>query len=155
MPWRLGDADAALGANEARERVKPPKANRLLTGQQYSIRRQYAANADVRLRQPEGTAKVPQLQRVTEKYKSQVPQPQRLTRSTPGLRRGMSGTPPGHSRRNTGRGSRSEGRMQKAEGGRRSRRRREAERDPFRGKATQSHIKATSKPLQSLLIAWR
>ena len=80
-----------------------------LTGQQYSIRREYAANTNARLQQPEGTAKVPQLQRVTRKYKSQVPQPQRLTRSTPELHRGRSGTTPGHSRRNTGRGGRSEG----------------------------------------------
>jgi hypothetical protein len=65
-----------------------------LTGQQYSIRRLYATNADARIQQPGATAKVPKLQRLTKKYKSQVPQPQRLTRSTPDTRRSMSGAPP-------------------------------------------------------------
>ena len=73
-----------------------------LTGQQYSIRREFGANANSRLQQPEATTKVPQLQRLRVKYKSQVPQPQKVTRSTPGIRRGMSGPLPGHGRRDPG-----------------------------------------------------
>ena len=72
----------------------------------------------------------------------------------------MSGAPPGHSRRNTGPGSGSEGRMQSTlrstatedgneECGRRSRRRRGAERKPFRTKAISSHSQAIYKPTTS------
>ena len=81
-----------------------------LTGQQYSIRREYGANTDARGQKTGLTAKVPQLQRVRRKYKSQVLQPQMFARSTSGLHRGISRIPPGHRRRYTGRGSRSEGR---------------------------------------------
>ena len=91
-----------------------------LTGQQYSIRREFGANANSRLKQPGETTKVPQLQRVTRKYKSQVLQPQRLMRSTPDHRRGMSVTLPLPYRRNIGRGSRSEGRRKKQEYGQRN-----------------------------------
>jgi hypothetical protein len=65
-----------------------------LTGQQFSIRKEYATNADARIQQPGATAKVPKLQRLTKQYKSQALQPQRLSRSTPGTRRSMSGAPP-------------------------------------------------------------
>jgi hypothetical protein len=65
-----------------------------LTGQQFSIRKEYATNADARIQQLGATAEVPKLQRLTEKHKSQVLQPQKLTRSTPGTRRSMSGAPP-------------------------------------------------------------
>jgi hypothetical protein len=112
------DARIAAGA-KLRSRPRLGQSGPL-TGQQYSIRREYAANPNARIQQPKATTKVPQLQRVTRKYKSQVHQPQRLTRSTPGPRRGMSGTPPDHSRRSTGRGSRNEGRMPNQERRRRS-----------------------------------
>jgi hypothetical protein len=81
-----------------------------LTGQQYSIRQEYAAHAEPRKQKTAQTAKVPQWQGVTQKYRSQLPQPQRFTQSTPVTRRGASGMPPGHSRRDTGRGSRHGGR---------------------------------------------
>ena len=44
-----------------------------LTGQHYSIRQEIGANANLRLKQAGETTKVPQLQRVARKYKSQVP----------------------------------------------------------------------------------
>ena len=80
-----------------------------LTGQQYSIRKEYAANPAARMRKAPATSKMLQPQRVRRKYKSQVPQPQRFARSTPGTRRGVSGMPPGHRRRYTGRASKNEG----------------------------------------------
>jgi len=86
-----------------------------LTGQQYSIRREYAANAHASKQKTEAATKVPQLQRVTRKYKSQVPLPQRFTRSTPGLRRSLSGTAPGQGQRNTGRAGKKEGRRMNEE----------------------------------------
>ena len=67
-----------------------------LTGQQYSIRREYATNAGARAQSAEKTAKVLQTQG--------------FLRSTSGTHRGISKVPPGHSRRDTGRASRKEGR---------------------------------------------
>jgi hypothetical protein len=89
-----------------------------VTGQQYSIRTEYAASAAASMKKTPPTAKVPQLQRVTRKYKSQVPQPQRFTRSTLGLHWGISTVPPGYVHRGTGRGRKSEG-SRKTEAGRR------------------------------------
>jgi hypothetical protein len=115
-----GQQDARIAAG-AKLRSRPRLGQSgPLTGQQYSIRREFGANANSRLQQPEGTAKVPQLQRVARKYKSQAPQPQRFMRSTPGLRRGWSGTSPGHRRRNTAPGNRSKGRRKHEEYGRQS-----------------------------------
>ena len=122
-----------------------------LTGQQYSIRSEFGANPNSRLQQPEGTAKVPQLQRVTRKYKSQVPQPQRFMRPTPDPRRGMSGTLPGHSRRSTGRGSRDIGSRKNSELRRRNVQPRAAVRQPQRvARFTQQHYRGGrwAKPRQ-------
>jgi hypothetical protein len=80
-----------------------------LTGQQYSIRKEYAASAAARMRKARATTKTLQPQSVTRKYKSQVPQPQRFARSTLGTRRSVSGVPPGNSRRYTGRAGEDEG----------------------------------------------
>ena len=104
MAWTVRRAAAKL-----RNRPRLGQAGPL-TGQQYSIRREYAASAAASMQKTPPTAKVPQLQRVTRKYKSQVPQPQRFTRSTSGTHRGVSRMPPGHGRQNTGRGSTSGGR---------------------------------------------
>lgn len=79
-----------------------------LTGQQNSIRMEYAANAKSRKRKTAHTKEVPQLQKVTKKYLLQVLQPQRLARPTPGTRRGVSGILPDRHHRHTGRGSRNE-----------------------------------------------
>lgn len=87
-----------------------------LTGQQYSIRKEYVAHAKSIKHKTAQTAEVPHLQRITRKYKSQVLQPQRVTRSTSGTHGGIAGAPPGHSRRYTGRGSRSEGRRRNEAG---------------------------------------
>ena len=87
-----------------------------LTGQQYSIRKEYAANPAARMRKAPATSKMLQPQRVRRKYKSQVPRPQRFARSTPGTRRGVSGMPPGHRRRYTGRASQNEGGRKNEEG---------------------------------------
>ena len=87
-----------------------------LTGQQYSIRKEYAANPAARMRKPPATSKMLQPQRVARKYKSQVPRPQRFARSTPGTHRGVSVMPPGHSRQYTGRASQNEGSGRHEEG---------------------------------------
>ena len=87
-----------------------------LTGQQYSIRKEYGANPAARMQRKQPTAKVPQLQRVMRKYKSQVRQSQRFARSTPGTHRGVSDMPPGHRRRYTGRASKNEGSRRNEEG---------------------------------------
>jgi hypothetical protein len=86
-----------------------------LTGQQYSIRKEYAASPAARMRKARATTKTLQPQRVTTKYNSQVSQPQRFARSTPGTHRGVSGVPPGHSRRYTGRAGKDEGRRKNEE----------------------------------------
>jgi hypothetical protein len=85
----------------------------LLTGQQYSIRKEFTANAESRKQKPAQAEKVPQLQRLTRKYTSQVLQPQRITRSTSGTHRGVSRVPPGHGRQDTGRGRKDEGRRKR------------------------------------------
>jgi hypothetical protein len=114
------DACVAQGAKlKSRPRMR---SSGRLTGQQYSIRKDYAARADVKKQKKRPTAKVPQLQLVTGKYKSQLLQPQRFTRSTPGTRRGMSRLLPGLHQRNTGRRIRHEGRPMHAEGRRLTRR---------------------------------
>jgi hypothetical protein len=79
-----------------------------LTGQQNSIRMEYAANAKSRKRRTARTKEVRQLQKVAKKYLLQVLQPQRLARPTPGTRRGVSGILPDHHHRHTGRDSRNE-----------------------------------------------
>ena len=100
------NASIAKGAN-LRSRPRLGQSGPL-TGQQYSIREEYAAAAGALRPKKAQTAKVPHLQRVTRKYKSQLTQPQRLTRSTSGTHRTASGVLPGHSRRDTGRGNRNE-----------------------------------------------
>jgi hypothetical protein len=87
-----------------------------LTGQQYSIRKEYAASAAARMRKARATTKTLQPQRVTRKYESQVPQPQRLARSIPGTRRSVSGVSPENGRRYTGREGKDEGRRKNEEG---------------------------------------
>ena len=107
--------DACIAAG-AKFRSRPRLAQSgPLTGQQYSIRLEYAANAAARMQKTQPTAKVPQLQKVTRKYKSQVPQPQRFVRSTSGLHRGLSRVPPGHHHRGTGRVSQQERRRRNGE----------------------------------------
>jgi len=72
-----------------------------LTGQQYSIRREYAANAEGKAQNAEKAQKGLQTQGVS--------------RSTSGTHRGISGAPPGHNRLDTGRASKHEGRGKNAE----------------------------------------
>ena len=86
-----------------------------LTGQQYSIRKEYAAHAKSRKPKTAPIAKVPQWQRLTRKYKSQVLQPQKFTPTTPGHRRGASGILSDHHRHHTGRGSRNQRSRRKEE----------------------------------------
>ena len=112
------DARIAEGAN-LRSRPRLGQSGPL-TGQQYSIRREYAAHAEPRKQKTAQTAKVPQLQRFTRKYTSQVPQPQMVTRSTSGTHRGVSRMPPGHGRQDTGRGSTGGGRGKSQERRRRN-----------------------------------
>jgi hypothetical protein len=107
------DACIAAGAKlPCRPRLGP---SGYLTGQQYLIRKEYAAKEEPRLRRAKLTAEVPQLQIVTETPKSQALQPQRLTRSTSGTRRGLSGTSPGGRCRNTGRAGEDKGRRKSEE----------------------------------------
>jgi hypothetical protein len=91
------DACIAAGA-KLRSR---PRLNQSgpLTGQQYSIRKEYAENAEGRMENAEAAP--------------QVTKPQRLTRSTSGTHRGIPVTPPGQSRR--GRASKKEGRRKSVE----------------------------------------
>ena len=91
--------DACIGEAtklQCRPRLGPSGS---LTGQQYSIRKEYGANPAARTQRKQPTAKVPHLQRVTRKYKSQVPQPQRFARSTSGTHGGFAGVPPAQHRR--------------------------------------------------------
>jgi hypothetical protein len=101
-----------------------------VTGQQYSIRTEYVASATAIMQKTPPTAKVPQLQRVTTQYKSQVPQPQRFVRSTSGPHRGLSRVPPGYGHWGTGRGGRSQG-SRKTEAGRRPGKRTAAKPDDY------------------------
>ena len=77
-----------------------------LTGQQYSIRRQYAAKA-------------PELPPSAEKTQKGL-QTQAISRSTSGTRRGITGAPPGQHQQDTGRATKKE-RRRKNEEGRRQR----------------------------------
>lgn len=72
-----------------------------LTGQQYSVHHQLAANAG---------PKVP-----NARNRAEVLQPQRLSRPTSGPHRGVSMVPPGQHRSNTGLTGKRQGRMQTAE----------------------------------------
>jgi hypothetical protein len=106
------DACIAVGA-KLRSRPRLGQSGPL-TGHQYSIRKEYAAHSDSRKQKTAQTAKVPQLQRLTRRYTSQVLQPQNVTQSTSGTHRGVSGVLPDHHRRHTGRGS-GNGRTRKKE----------------------------------------
>jgi hypothetical protein len=87
------EQDACIAAG-ARRRSRPRLGQSgPLTGQQYSVRREYAANARGKVQNAEIHAK--------------VIKPQRVTRPTWGLRRGSAGVPPEQRRRGwrtTGRG---------------------------------------------------
>ena len=86
-----------------------------LTGQQYSIHRDYAATADANTRKKRVATQVPQLQRVARKYTSQVPKPQRITQPTSGTRRGISRVAPRYGQRCRGSGSGMERRLKSRE----------------------------------------
>jgi hypothetical protein len=93
--------DACIAAG-AKFRSRPRLAQSgPLTGQQYSIRKEYVANAEGRAQSAAKAAKVLQTQG--------------FLRSTSGTHRGISKVPPGHSRRDTGRASRKEGRRKNGE----------------------------------------
>ena len=87
------ELDACIAAG-ARRRSRPRLGQSgPLTGQQYSVRREYAANARGKVQNTEIPAK--------------VPKPQRVTRPTWGLHQGSAGVPPKQRRRGwraTGRG---------------------------------------------------
>jgi hypothetical protein len=97
--------DACIAAG-AKFRSRPRLAQSgPLTGQQYSIRKEYAANARERAQS-------------AEKAREGL-QTQGFSRSTSGTHRGISRVPPGHSRRGTGRVSKKEGRRKNGECSRR------------------------------------
>jgi hypothetical protein len=94
--------DACIAAGAKRRSRPRLDQSGWLTGQQYLVQRECASKAAGGMRSAEGTV--------------QVPQPQRVTRSTWEPHRGPSRPPPGHSRRDTGRVSKKEGRRKSGEG---------------------------------------
>ena len=96
------EARIAAGA-KFRSRPRLAQSGRL-TGQQYSIRVEYAANAAERLQRAARAAKVLQTQGILL--------------STSDIHRSITGVSPEHHRRNTGRASRKEGRRKNGECGR-------------------------------------
>ena len=79
------ELDACIAAGARRRSRARLGQSGPLTGQQYSVRREYAANAGGKVQNTEIPAK--------------VPKPRRVTRPTWGLRRGSTGLPPEQHRR--------------------------------------------------------
>jgi hypothetical protein len=89
-----------------------------LTGQQYSIRKELAAQAAARARKAKDTTQVPQLQRLKRIDVSQVGQPQGSTRSTSGPHRGRTTSTPERHKHNPWRAGENQGRSSQKEGAR-------------------------------------